>query len=446
MLVKSFAFAMSGRRLLDAAAIYKASRSVASKYVALRKSQWENYSKTSSFAKAVKDQTDRVTLTVKAASALSERFNSTSPSYSTEAPQQRSSDPKNSIPSQESVQGADQIEKKQGLEQDHFYQRSERNSTTEPSAQSELDVKQEKAKRHPLPDGSIPPADAGTNIAQQQDVFSNVSRTEPPKSPLSEDKTCQDDALKPASSGRTSIPNPAAETEPSPADRARKLQRQAEKQIPSESAEPPTIAPSQSGSMVQGQDVFNTRPSETSQSLSGLPRVKLPKTSEDRQEGEKPVSDGQINQEVFYSSVDKDQKHAVPEFQAVSEQEQLPEDVYSEIFQSPRVARMLGAKPKFPLPGQGLDLRAQPGIAIEQTKLPQENDQESFNKRPTGQADTPSVARPVMSVNQETPRNANDEEIHQLAADLARESDSGAFGAEMVSLRKALWVAHELID
>ncbi len=426
---------MSGRRLLDAAAIYKASRGVLSKYVKLQRHQWENYSRTSSLAKAVKSQTDRVTLTVKAASALSERFNSTGPTYTTQAPPGSNSDSQYSIPSQESVRGVKQtVGKRQGLEQDHFYQRSEGNSTAEPPPESELRAKQERAKKHPLPDGSIPPVDADTNLPQGRDVFSNVSRAEPLKSPLSRDEASNDGILEPVPSGRTSIPDPIKEVEQSRADRVRKLQRQAEKQIPSKSAETPPALPSNSRSETQGGDVFYTPSPTTSQSLSSLPRVKLPKVTEDRQELGKPVYDGQTNPDLFYSAVGKDQEDAVPTAQAVPEQERLPEDMYSEIFQSPRVARMLGAKPKSDETEKRSGLHVRQAAATEQTKPLQHQDQDSFSERLTGQADSPSKARHEISEDVETPKTANDEEIHQLATDMAKDSKSGASIATAVCL------------
>ncbi|KZF22617.1 ABC1-domain-containing protein [Xylona heveae TC161] len=66
---------MAGRRLLDAAALLSASRSIAAKHVTLRSRQLELFSKTSSVAKAAKHQSDRVTLTFQAASALAKNFN-----------------------------------------------------------------------------------------------------------------------------------------------------------------------------------------------------------------------------------------------------------------------------------------------------------------------------------------------------------------------------------
>lgn len=435
-----FANAMSGRRLLDAAAIYKASRGVAFKYITFRRHQWEQYSRTSSLAKAIKNQTDRITLTVKAASALAERFNSPSPTYSTQAPHGSSPNSKNSIPSQESVQGVDRpVATKQGLEQDHFYQRSEGNSTADPPPESELGVKQEKAKRYPLPNGSIPPPDADNNVLQQQDVFSDVLPTEPAQSPLSKDKASRNSILESASSGRTSIPDFAREVGQSPADRARKLQRQAEKQIPSESAEPATAASSKFESEVQGQNVFHTPSPITNQSLSGLPRAKLPKVTGDTQDRDELSSHSEINPDVFYSSVTKGQEPAVPELQAVPEQKQLPEDVYSEIFQSPRVARLLGAKPKLGKTEKGSGLQVQQAAAAtEQTISPQDQDQETFSDRQTEQAGSPSKARHDETEELETVENAHSEEIHRLATDVAKHSESEASVATAVSVQKSL--------
>ena len=432
---------MNGRRILDAAAIYKASRGVASKYAALRRQQWENYSKTSSLAKAVKNQADRVTLTVKAASALSERFNSTGPTYSTQAPTKGNSASETSIPSRESVQETDRIpEKRQGLEQDHFYQRSKGNSTAEPLPEGELGVKQEKAKRYPLPDSSIPPETADVDVSQQQEIFSDVSRTEPPESPLPYDEAGHDGVLKPTSSGRTSIPDLAKVSEQSQSGRTRKLQRTAEKQIPSESAEPPPLTSRRES---RGQDVFHSPSSENRQSFSSLPRVKLPKSTEDRQQGESP---SEINPDVFYSSVTKDQKPSVPESQALPEQEQISDDMYSEIFHSPKVARILGAKSKLANSQKDSDLHVQQYAALEQTKALQDRDQESFCKRPIAQGNSQPKACPDPSEEPESSRNADEDEIHRLAADMAKDSDSGTSVPASVSFLEILRVLHQLIN
>ncbi|KAK4623009.1 uncharacterized protein CLAFUR5_06912 [Fulvia fulva] len=72
---------MAGKRLLDAAKIVTAGRHVAKSHFAIRREQWELYTRTSSLAKAVKSQTDRVTVTVGAAIELAKRFNEDAPSW-----------------------------------------------------------------------------------------------------------------------------------------------------------------------------------------------------------------------------------------------------------------------------------------------------------------------------------------------------------------------------
>lgn len=72
---------MAGRRLLDAARLVNVGASVAKQHYRLRRQQWDVYSQTSSLVKAVKSQTDRVTVTVGAAIELAKRFNETNPPW-----------------------------------------------------------------------------------------------------------------------------------------------------------------------------------------------------------------------------------------------------------------------------------------------------------------------------------------------------------------------------
>ena len=162
---------MSGRRLLDVAAIFRASRDIAAKHGALRKSQLDTYSKTSSLAQAVNSQTDRLTLTLRAASALSQRLNETGSHFSAKA---SSSDPSSEQPplrkeGKGTVNEAS-LRQRKGLEQDRFYQRSESNSVTESAPNDALKPKQEKAKTEPLPDGTLSP------VSTSNGTFENSKR------------------------------------------------------------------------------------------------------------------------------------------------------------------------------------------------------------------------------------------------------------------------------
>ena len=124
---------MSGKRILDALAVIKASRNVAAKHVALRRSQLDVYSKTSSLAHAVKSQTDRLTLTVKAASALSQRLNSTDSGYSSAATETNTDTGGSSVaPNQaKSSAQAEPVTGKQEAEQDHSHDNSQASTVAE---------------------------------------------------------------------------------------------------------------------------------------------------------------------------------------------------------------------------------------------------------------------------------------------------------------------------
>jgi aarF domain-containing kinase len=76
---------MGGKRILDLAALFNASCGVAEKHIALRRRQLDVYNRTSTIAKAVRSQTDRVTETAKAASFIVSRLNESAPEWASEA-------------------------------------------------------------------------------------------------------------------------------------------------------------------------------------------------------------------------------------------------------------------------------------------------------------------------------------------------------------------------
>lgn len=378
---------MTGRRILDAAAIFKAARGVASKHAALRKHQLDVYSKTSTLAKAVQSQTDRVTLTVKAASALAERFNGPGAEYSTRASGadtfvERSPKPKK--PTSESERTNSQ--QQEGLEQDQFYQKPEDNTTKEAVPQEGLEVKQTKSETRPLPDGSELPAE-----------------------PVDSRGTLD-------------------------AHEAKKSQRQAERQIPSQAAEPPpaaasdpatarNIGVSQSSSVKnQEQDVFYTQTTSSGQVLSALPRAKIPKNTEDVQASNEQVADEGINQDVFYSSEPEGQKQAVPESQAVPEQEQIPDEAYSEIFHSPRVARMLSGGRKKGNVSDGLELAGARKTPVQQMKPSTERDHVNSSARVPGLEKAGEPGSVDNAATSGASEGKGPEHVHELANDVAKDA------------------------
>ncbi|GAB1217233.1 hypothetical protein ATERTT37_006469 [Aspergillus terreus] len=150
---------------------------------------------------------------------------------------------------------------------------------------------------------------------------SSASPTNPPPPPTSGSADA---------SATAPPPKPPAAAALSP-DQARHAQRQAEFQIPATAATHNGGEVSSEVDVSRQQDVYY-KPSQTSSpDLSGLPRVKLPKTANTTQVG----VDSEINADVFHSPV-KPEKEA---------EEELPEEVMNQIFHSPRVAKVLSRKP-----------------------------------------------------------------------------------------------------
>jgi aarF domain-containing kinase len=328
---------MAGKRLLDVAALFNASRSVAQKYVALRSRQLDVWSQTSSVAKAVKNQTDRVTETAKAASFLAHRLNESAPSWTAEASQSVEEKP---IPSKESTEAAaTRSGPKEGLEQDHVYERSISNTLLDPVRTEDLNVLQEKADRFPLPDGTIPPSNSSLNVPKIDRDATSQRDSIPPQGPL-ESLHSEEAALHPASSGISTIPNPSG-TRTLSSDRAKMLQREFEQQIPSQPADAEEGHSDNELAEGHDEDIFYVPSKHTSPVLSGLPRVKIPKQTENTQGNDEHVQYGGINSDS-YSAASGEDKTSVA--QAVPEQEQIPEGINTDLFYSPRVAMMLGGR------------------------------------------------------------------------------------------------------
>lgn len=327
---------MTGRQILDAIFIIKASRSVIAKHIDLRRRQLDVYSKTSSLAKAVKSQTSRFPFIARTVSNLADQVKSSRGygSASPTAPQVASKhDPQ--MTGSENTEGTDTS--------------PGANPTTEQIPGEELGTRLDNAKRSSTPVESVLlRKDEKPSPNRGRDTFSDRSLTESRTNPLGDTDGKSDEILQPSSTTRTSIPTPSTHESSTEHDRARKLQRLAEEQVPSISAEahPPSEIQTPASNHRLGepdtnkqQDVFFTRPVHSSPVLSSLPRVKLPKTTTSTQDGIENLSNVDINQDVFYSA--KPAGSPVPDAQALPEQGQPSDAMYSEIFHSPRVARLL---------------------------------------------------------------------------------------------------------
>lgn len=447
---------MSGKRLLDVAALFKATRSVALKHAALRTRQFEAYKRTSSLVKAVADQTDRIILTAKAASALRGRLQDSGKDYSTQASSGGPSEQAPQVPSRESVQTPEGAPiKKHGLQQDHFYERSEQNTTAQPPPNDDIGVQQESAKRYPLPDGSIPPIESHFDTPTQDGgSYAQLPRTDPVKDPLTQNTNQPQGKIEPVSSGQSSIPDPSKEnTLPSPED-ARKLQRQAENQVPSQAAEPPPASASDVNAtrdnqgetaelgLGQEQDVFYTPSPKASRVLSALPRVKLPKNTVNEQHSIDRVPDERINQDVFYSSHSHGQEQAVPEQQAIPQQDKPSEDMYSELFHSPKVAMLLKGGPKPADSSKVLNLEGVKETPVKYDRSTPAGDTESFNIRATATSEkngSKARASPRCSTPSES---SQEDDIQTLAADIAKDTTQPQIGSQSVSQQRIATTPH----
>ncbi|KEF58221.1 aarF domain-containing kinase [Exophiala aquamarina CBS 119918] len=290
---------MSGKRILDAVALFNISRKIATKHFEIRFSQVQLYSQTSSLIKALRTQGLPVV-----AAAASRFASSRSPPG----------------PSRE------------GIDQDHFYKPSEQNSSSEPLASEDLEVEQANAKRHPLPDGTIPPRDSPIGEEASDGITLNKRPTgESPQHPVGKHAHAD---LSPKSSNRSTIPDPTSN--PLSSEEVRSLQRQSEDQIPTRSAEPPTGGePSREFGIEQEQDVFYQPPGSVKPVLSALPRVRVPKTENDVQEGDSHIPPG-INADVYYSGAKSPDGGNEP-----TEQE------LSQLFRSPKNAKAFAQKSKY---------------------------------------------------------------------------------------------------
>ena len=310
---------MSGKRLLDAMALLNVSRNILAKHFEIRLSQVDTYARTSSVLKAAKSRGPSAF--GGASQAFSQSVTNSVKSQSGDAP----------IPDQGTA-AASNTSRTEGVNQDHFYKRSEQNASSDPRPDSELEVEQKQAPRYPLPDGTIPPRDRSIGTPNGAvDSYSQVPTAESGQHPTGND----DGALKVESSGRSTIPEPVIQNPLSPQE-ARKAQRRSEDQIPANTANPPEDDLPEF-SIEQEQDMFYQPPGQTSPVLSALPRMRVPKIENDVQSGDSHIPPG-MNADVYYSG------------DGANDQEPTEEEL-TKIFSSPRIARMLGNKSKY-VPGQ----------------------------------------------------------------------------------------------
>lgn len=367
---------MAARRLLDLVALFNASRGIAQKHTLLRSRQLDVYSKTSSLARAVKNQTDRVTETVKAASFLASRLNEAAPAWVEEA-EALKKDHEPSINRNESAAAGAAFAHSRADPQQA--QKTSNCAKDVASEEGESKVQQEKAGPVPLRDGTVPAKEASTSSSISTPSYS---------APLSSSK-------------------------------AEQLQRQAEQQIPSNTADGLGSYSSVDG---HDADAFYAPQGHTSLTLSSLPRVKIPRHSENSQGGNAGLNDLDINSDSFYSPT-SNKVPSLRDSKANQERKQvdekIPEGVNTDIFNNPRVAKLLGSKITA-TKKDGL-----PENTSNSTPLPEKREQAIFSGHSQAQ-ESPSKVQSVSDRENMSSTDGVHQDVTKLAEDIAKDSVVGS--------------------
>jgi aarF domain-containing kinase len=169
----------------------------------------------------------------------------------------------------------------------------------------------------------------------------NDEPSPPPPTPSAPSRSPTTLAAEPSADKPTNPNTTATATSPAP-EKARILQRQAEFQVPSSTAQYNGRETPDNLNVSPQQEVYYQPSQETAPDLSALPRVKLPKAAGDTQ---KIGRDG-LNADVFNSATGPE-KH-----DGSAKQEDVSEEMMQSLFHSPRVSRMLSGKPPPPSAAQ----------------------------------------------------------------------------------------------
>lgn len=338
---------MAGRRLLDAALVFNATRGVARQHLQLRAKQLDVWSKSSSLAKALKAQTDRVTLTAQAANALLRRTQEESPQsmYSTQAQQTTTEE---RVPRDGSVDHASKLDVvHEGLKQDHHYERALENTTTDTPPDGELSVEQEMPGRYSTPDGSLLP------------------------------------------------PSTPVDTAACPSQRSG-----------SQEQRPGGVTPTET--LVQG----------------------------DRNGALRPETSGDSTILEKGGRVDTTR---IPEHEVVAEQENIPEGVNTDVFYSPRVAKLLGGATKKSMQKAELEVSGAENVTGAKPASAEKMGQDTFNVRDTGTKQTSEPEAQTTENGQLKQEKANDIDTRELGADIANDLHAMSPAEALVRVLSSVW-------
>lgn len=174
-------------------------------------------------------------------------------------------------------------------------------------------------------------------ILTAQAAAALAKRFNEPSTPYSPPETDKPTTPQPPSPSRNAPDSSGMRSSSLSPDDAKKIQRQAEFQIPSSTAMHSSGDGTDELNVSQQQDVFYQPSQESTSELSSLPRMKMPHTAGDVQGGV-----GQdINADVFHSPLKSGETSS--ETQGAANNEELPDEIVKDIFHSPKVSKMLSS-------------------------------------------------------------------------------------------------------
>jgi aarF domain-containing kinase len=144
-----------------------------------------------------------------------------------------------------------------------------------------------------------------------------------------------------------------------------------------------------------------------------LPRVKIPKQTENKQSNDEHVQYGGINSDSY--SATSAGENSIPAEQAVLEQERVPEGTNTDLFYSPRVAKMLGGRTQVSSKG---DLR----MKTAEKKHPSHTS-EIFGVKPEAESSTPTDSLSTEEAATDTENQDDGKLAKNIAGDVSTPSN-----------------------
>ena len=123
----------------------------------------------------------------------------------------------------------------------------------------------------------------------------------------------------------------------------------------------------------------------------------------------------------------------IPRQEAVPEQEEVPEGINTDIFHSPRVAELLGNKPKDGRAKRDMALSGAKKTPVDQTNLHQGKDQDTFNVRKSRSTTFAGSDAKDHAKGSVKTSSASSEEMQDFAADLAKDAQATTTQPEVSS-------------